>query len=149
MRGPVTKPNRDLCIYVTRGPCVVWTHSPVVGATMGCGGKREAHHVGSRPGRPDWIECYYCLGDPECAIVNPDCDTCLGLGKVGVVVCLCLNHHTEGHTSGWKTFERKYALDLATLAEQFGREFYQVHQILEGGSYAEVSDQGQVRNDGQ
>lgn len=31
-------------------------------------------------------------------------------------VNLCWKHHAEGHQTGWKTFERKYGVDLATHA---------------------------------
>lgn len=32
------------------------------------------------------------------------------------VVNLCWKHHAEGHQGGWKTFERKYGVDLAIHA---------------------------------
>lgn len=33
------------------------------------------------------------------------------------VVNLCWKHHAEGHQGGWKTFERKFGVDLATHAK--------------------------------
>jgi hypothetical protein len=31
-------------------------------------------------------------------------------------VGLCLEHHTEGHTSGWRSFEVRYGVDLSAIA---------------------------------
>lgn len=32
------------------------------------------------------------------------------------LVPLCDSHHMEGHHKGWKTFERKYGVDLKAIA---------------------------------
>jgi hypothetical protein len=41
-------------------------------------------------------------------------------------VAMCRVHHHEGHSTGWRTFEAKYGIDLAALAREYallsGRE---------------------------
>lgn len=29
---------------------------------------------------------------------------------------ICIDHHAEGHTSGWRTFEVRHGLDLSAIA---------------------------------
>lgn len=37
-------------------------------------------------------------------------------------VSLCADHHREQHNRGVQTFERKYGIDLAKLADEFARK---------------------------
>jgi hypothetical protein len=34
----------------------------------------------------------------------------------------CLEHHTEGHTSGWRSFEVRYWVDLSAIAARLWLE---------------------------
>jgi hypothetical protein len=36
----------------------------------------------------------------------------------GNAVPLCAEHHAEGHSGGWRTFEIKYGIDLAAIARE-------------------------------
>lgn len=36
-------------------------------------------------------------------------------------VCLCAVHHSEGHRTGWQTFQTKYGVDLQALAADYAR----------------------------
>ena len=38
------------------------------------------------------------------------------------LVPLCDKHHKEGHQKGWKTFERKYGVDLKAIAMELAKE---------------------------
>lgn len=37
-------------------------------------------------------------------------------------VGLCLVHHTEGHTGGWRSFEIKHGVDLSAIAARLWSE---------------------------
>src|SRR5258708_151865 len=37
-------------------------------------------------------------------------------------VGLCLLHHTEGHTGGWRSFEIKHGVDLSAIAARLWSE---------------------------
>lgn len=37
-------------------------------------------------------------------------------------VGLCLSHHTEGHTVGWRSFEVRYGVDLSAIAARLWTE---------------------------
>jgi hypothetical protein len=41
------------------------------------------------------------------------------------IVPLCRVHHTEGHTIGWKTFQKKYGLDLKTVAVELWDKYHE------------------------
>lgn len=37
-------------------------------------------------------------------------------------VGLCLDHHTEGHQGGWRSFEVRYGVDLSAIAARLWAE---------------------------
>lgn len=90
---------------------------------------RKRGRKGSRfPHRRDpaycaWIRTHDCLigrdcaGRVECAHVKTR-----GAGGMDVAntVPLCTRHHREQHSHGIRTFERKYRVDLVTVALVFG-----------------------------
>jgi hypothetical protein len=43
-------------------------------------------------------------------------------------VPLCLDHHTEGHQQGWRTFEVRHGLDLAAIAAKLWAESNQLRR---------------------
>jgi hypothetical protein len=54
----------------------------------------------------------------------------VGYAKVGLkygtdsegAVGLCLDHHTEGHQGGWRSFEVRYGVDLSAIAARLWTE---------------------------
>jgi hypothetical protein len=46
-------------------------------------------------------------------------------------VGLCVDHHTEGHQQGWRTFEVKHGLDLSAIAARLWTESNQQRRALE------------------
>jgi Protein of unknown function (DUF968) len=43
---------------------------------------------------------------------------------------VCIEHHTEGHTGGWRTFEARYGVDLSAIAARLWVESNQQRKEL-------------------
>lgn len=85
---------------------------------------------GSRscPAHRAWVRKHHCsvpgckLVPIECAHVRRGSDGGMGLKPSDRwVISLCADHHMEQHRIGERSFEQKYELDLAELAETFAR----------------------------
>jgi len=37
------------------------------------------------------------------------------------VIGICVHHHRQGHHVGWKTFQKRYAIDLVALAKELAQ----------------------------
>lgn len=60
--------------------------------------------------------CYNANIDPHHVRNAANAGTALKPVDVGWLVPVCHDHHNEGHLKGWKTFERKYGVNLAATA---------------------------------
>ena len=87
----------------------------------------------------EWIEqqgcyamyaaCYpgYCSGPIVAHHVRTAANSGAGMKPSDEwLVPLCDKHHKEGHQKGWKTFERKYGVDLKAIAKELARENHYV-----------------------
>jgi hypothetical protein len=63
-----------------------------------------------------------CLepGEPHHVRSASTSGTGLKPADLGHTISVCRKHHDEGHDRGWRTFERKYGLDLAAEAAFLG-----------------------------
>ncbi len=61
-----------------------------------------------------------CSGPVECAHVKAR--ACGGDDR-GNTIPLCRGHHRQSHTIGIQTFQRRYGLDMAALAEQLAASY--------------------------
>ena len=78
------------------------------------------------PAHRAWVRKHHCCvpgclaRSIECAHVRRDTDRGAGLKPSDRwVISLCRDHHIEQHQIGEAAFERRYAIDMRALAEEF------------------------------
>lgn len=69
-----------------------------------CGGWGEPAHVKTRRNAGAWLEL-------------PDGT------RVGNMVSLCRDHHTQQHAMGIHTFEARHGIDMEAIARDYGERF--------------------------
>lgn len=89
---------------------------------------KKADLLRSCPGHRAWVRKHHCSVPGctalpiECAHVRRGTDGGTGLKPSDAwCVSLCAKHHQEQHRVGEDSFETKYGLKLAELAESFAR----------------------------
>jgi hypothetical protein len=91
-------------------------------------GPRKTAAERSSPGHRAWVRSHKCCVPGcdahviECAHVRRGTDGGVALKPSDRwCISLCVRHHAEQHMIGEAEFERRYQVDLATLAEAFAR----------------------------
>jgi hypothetical protein len=89
---------------------------------------RRGREARSCPAHRAWVRRHRCsvpgceARTIECAHVRVGTDGGQGLKPSdGWTISLCRDHHAEQHKIGEKAFERRYQLDLRSLAAEFAR----------------------------